>query len=231
MRIPATVMAASLSLASPALAENAAATAEVHCEPDTARSSQDMAQLERNCLMLLEGLASRAGDLLHLTLADGAIKTFVDDREACEQGDADKCVRYRLAAYYPGPQLFVIQVAAYESYKVMVVNRRGAAMTIMDAYPHMAPGGKRLVSVAASEAWELDNDIAIYFVAADGLTREWAYKAQEYEMWEFIGWDGDDRIRLEVTLRPISNPKAFATFAAEARHTGSGWRLFKNVRR
>jgi len=103
----------------------------------------------------------------------------------------------------------------------------------MDAHPHLSPGGTRLVAAAAIEAWEVEQHIAIYYVQKDGLKAEWSYKAKVYELWEFVSWNGDERIELNVTLRTVNRGGAeeLATQRAGLRRTIVGWELNKNVAR
>jgi hypothetical protein len=230
MRILPVALSAAL-LAMPAFGQQREVTAQVHCESDAAKENQDLIQLEHGCLAQLRGLASRDGDVLRLTLENGKAKTFTDESRACQQHDSAKCLQYRLAAYYPIPKLFVIDWLAYESSRALVVSRRTGASTKLDVQPHLSPSGKRLVAAAAIEAWAVDNEIVVYSVQNGSLALEWSYKAQEYEMWDYVSWDGDDRIKLEVTSWTVDgggNP-ALVKQSAELRRTSSGWVLSKNV--
>src|SRR5262249_14691867 len=78
-------------VAEPALAQQRQPTEEVHCLKEESKS-EDSIQVERRCLQRLTGLASRRGDALRLTLEDGSFKTFVDNKRACAEGDAEKCL-------------------------------------------------------------------------------------------------------------------------------------------
>src|SRR5215467_4779392 len=135
----------------------------VNCKPDNRDQEAD----EPHCLLQLRGLATRSGDLLHLTLENGATKTFKDERAACKRHDVAKCVSYRLAAYYPAQRLFVVEVGVYESFSVIAVHRRSGSVTRLDDHPHMAPGGKRFVTAFSSEAWDTERNIGIYSTASD----------------------------------------------------------------
>jgi hypothetical protein len=231
MRILPIVLAATL-LGSTALAQQQEPAVEVQCVRDETKS-EDSSQVERKCLERLTGLASRDGDVLRLTLEDGSFKTFADERPACEQHQADKCLLHSLATYYPIQKLFVVERNAYESFDVIVVSRRTGAITKMDVHPHLSPGGTRLVAAAAIEAWEVEKHIAIYYIQKDTLKLEWSYKARDYEMWEFVSWDGDEHIKLNVTLRTVdrSGAEVLATQSAGLRRTIVGWQLNKNVGR
>jgi hypothetical protein len=230
MRILPVALAAAL-LAAPAFAEQREATAQVSCGSDNPKEDQDSILLERKCLAQLRGLASRDGDVLRLTLENGKAKTFTDASRACQEHDASKCLQYRVVAYYAIPKLFVLKGLAYESSGALVVSRRTGASAKLYVLPHLSPNGKRLVAAAAIEAWAIDHEIVIYSVQNGSLDLEWSYKAQEYEMWDFVSWDGDDRIKLEVTLWTVDRGgnRALVTRSAELRKTGSGWLLKKNV--
>jgi hypothetical protein len=230
MRILPVVLGAAL-LATPAVAQQREVTAQVHCRSDNAKENQDLIQLERACLAQLRGLASRDGDVLRLMLENGKARTFTDESRACQQHDAEKCLQYRLAAYYPIPKLFVIDWLAYESSRALVVSRRTGASTTLDVRPHLSPSGTRLVAAAAIEAWDVDNEIVVYSMRSGSLALEWSYKAQEYEMWDYVSWDGDDRIKLKVALWTVDGGgnHALVKQSAELRRTSSGWVLNKNV--
>jgi hypothetical protein len=230
MRILLVALGATL-LVTPAFAEQREVAGQVHCRSDNEKENQDLFQLERTCLAQLRGLAAREGDVLRLTLENGKAKIFTDASRACQDHDASKCLLYRLAAYYPIPKLFVIDWLAYESSRALIVSRRTGATTTLDVRPHLSPSGKRLVAAAAIEAWDVDHEIVVYSVQNGSLALEWSYKAQEYEMWNFVSWDGDDCIKLEVTLRTVDRGgnRALATQSAELRRTSSGWVLKKNV--
>jgi hypothetical protein len=231
MRTLPIVLAATF-LAVPALAQQREPVAAVHCLRDESKS-EDPAKAEQRCLERLAGLASRNGDELRLTLADGRINWFTDRRSACEQHQADNCALHRLVAYYPIQKLFVVERNAYESFDVIVVSGQAGTVTRMDAYPHLSPGGTRLVAAAAIEAWDVEKHIAIYYVRKDGLKLEWSYSAKDYELWEYVAWNGDEHIMLKVTLRTVdrSGTEVLATQSAAVRRTIVGWQLSKNVGR
>lgn len=216
----------------PAHAQQRAPASDVHCEAGT--EQKDLyAKLEAKCLSQMKGLASRNGDKLRLVLNDGKIKTISSNSRACEDGDAGKCLEYRLAAYYPAQQLFVIDEGAYESSAAIVVNAQTGAITRMEDRPHMAPGRDRLVVAFSSEAWETEKNIAVYKIEKDAVRLEWSYKAKGYEMWEFGAWDVDDRIKLRVTLwvADSSGKPELTTQDAELLRTSAGWRLNKQVKK
>jgi hypothetical protein len=230
MRILPVALGAAL-LATPALAQQREATAQVSCDRESDKDDRDSLEVERTCLAQLKGLASRDGDVLRLTLENGKSKTFTDQSRACQDHDAERCLNYRVVSYYSAAKLFVLKVLAYESFGALAVSRRTGASTKLAVLPHLSPSGKRLVAAAAIEAWEVNHEIAVHSVQNGSLSLEWSYKAQEYEMWNFVAWDGDDRIKLKVTLHTVDpgGERALVTQPAELRKTGSGWLLNKKV--
>ena len=116
-----------------------------------------------------------------------------------------------------------------KSFDVIVVSRRTGAITKMDVHPRLSPGGTRLVAAAAIEAWEVEKHLAIYYVLKGGLKLEWSYRAKDYELWEFVSWDNDERVKLNVTRSTGDLNGRLATQPADLRRTIVGWQLNKNV--
>jgi hypothetical protein len=206
-------------------AENKALVEPVLCMPAPDQTSDTYRLLEAKCLQRLAALASRNGDALQLSLLNGRTKTFVDNNDACRRGDTSNCLVTTLSGYYPALQTFVLERSAYESRNVAYVSRRSGETITLDDYPHFSPSGKRFVAVAASEAWEVENDIALFSTEIDPPKPIWRYKAgKDYEMWNFVGWDGEDRIKLRVTMWVR---KELKTLDADAVRTSKGWQLNK----
>jgi hypothetical protein len=214
-----------LFVTSASAAENEALTEPILCMPEPGPASAPYRLLEQKCLQRLAGLASRNEDVLQLSLLNGRTKMFVDNDIACRRGDTSNCIGTTLSGYYPAPQAFVLERSFYESRNVAYVSRRSGEMITLDDHPHFSPSGKRFVAVAASEAWEVENDIALFSTEVDPPKPIWRYKAgKDYEMWYFVGWDGEDRIKLQVTMRVRNELK---TLDANAVRTSKGWQLNK----
>jgi hypothetical protein len=196
----------------------------VLCRPEPKQTTDTYRFSEAKCLERLAGLASRHDEVLQLSLLNGRTKIFVHNDYACRRGDTSNCLVTTLSGYYPTLQAFVLERSAYESRKVAYVSRRAGEMITLDDYPHLSPNGKRFVAVAASEAWAVENDIALFSTEVDPPKPIWRYKAANYEMWYFVGWDGDDRIKLQVTMWVR---KELKTLDADAVRTSKGWQLNK----
>lgn len=230
MRIPALILLISLCGSAPACAQLPAQIGAIHCEADISTRRPDVAALEAKCLSRMKGIAVRRGEALRISLQDGKTKSLLSNNRACEEGNAEKCVDYRLEAYYPDSQLFVLTARVYESYSVLVVNGTTGTTTNMDDSPHLSPNGERLVVAFSSEAWSTDRDIAVYRIENGALRLEWSYKAKGYEQWKFVAWDGDARIKLRVTLYGEDQSSGLTTRDADLRRTDAGWRLNKHTR-
>ena len=95
----------------------------------------------------------------------------------------------------------------------------------LETMPEFSPGGRRFVSVNHTELGDRSYEIAIWATAPDVPKQEFRYATPEgdaYEYWEFVGWDGDDRIRLKVSVNEGNDHKAYET---DAVRTGQGWKL------
>jgi len=89
--------------------------------------------------------------------------------------------------------------------------------------PHYSPSGKRLAAVSATEA-EGENSIEI-FTTTDPPRSEWRYTVPigEYALYEFVSWDGDQRLKMTVTTRIGDGP--LKSLPVEAVRTSDGWKL------
>ena len=229
MRIPALIFFLSLCGGAPACAQSPAQIDAIHCKADISTRRPDVAALGAKCLSRMKGIAVRSGDALRISLQNGKTKSLLSNNRACEEGNAEKCVDYRLEAYYPGLHLFVLTARLYEANSVLVVNGTTGAATNMDDSPHLSPNGERLVVAFSSEAWSTDRDIAVYRIENGALRLEWSYKAKDYEQWKFVAWDGDARIKLRVTLHGEDQSGGLTTRDADLQLTDAGWRLNKRM--
>lgn len=172
---------------------------------------------ERACLDAFRGIVARAGDALSFKLDSGATKIVTGNRKACDAIPVGDCVIYDLVGFIRESRQFILLRSYYESSFVDLVGRKSGAVTNLEGYPHVSPNGKLFVSVAASDAWEIESPIAIY-ANSDPPALVWRFpEPQEYEQYAFDGWDGDDRVKLHT----ITNPK----IQTDVRHTADGWVL------
>ncbi len=169
-------------------------------EPQTAATH---GKEEPACLAKFRNVVTRSGDALTFRLDDGTTTTIHSNSRACRQIPVGDCVVYRLVGYMAASRQFVLRLSGYESTSVSLVSRRTGGITELEGFPHLSPGGRQFVTVAASDAWTINNPIAIYS-NTDPPKLVWRFpQPREYEEYTFDGWQGDDR----VNLHTISNPQ------------------------
>ena len=122
---------------------------------------------------------TRIGNVLEIKLKNGETKTFFSNFEACEDGDAEKCIQYWLSAYLPKQRAVVLKVDAWESGAAALVNVDSGNVTDLEDEPHLSPSGDRFVVVKASESEHVEKDIAIYTATSDPPALEFAYSKPE----------------------------------------------------
>lgn len=193
------------------------ARADVLCDKDEAK-----------CLRQLASVAKREGNHLRLTLANGQTKTFTTTQAACKANVYEKCLIYRLAGYFAQHRQFVVDVGfLLEGGTTFLVSHRTGNHIRLDAAPHYSPTGKRLAAVSATES-EGENSIEI-LTATDPPKREWRYTVpkDEYALYEFVRWDGDERLEMAVTTR--IGGKFHKSLPVEAIRAPNGWTLTSPV--
>lgn len=193
------------------------------CMPGTPSAEK----AEAECLASLKGIAERKGDDLHLKLKNGQFKILKNITSGCPPAAFDrmKCLHLRLIAHHARSGAFLVDVSYHEGGRVLLVSGTTGAETELSAAPHYSPGGKRLVVVDATELGDRPHDIMILSAESDPPRVEWQYstpKGQPYEAWEFVAWNGDDRIRLRAEVHKGGGVTRRDT---EAIRTSAGWQL------
>ena len=176
--------------------------AEIRCQQDGRGTTATPSADERACLSKFRGIVTRSGDTLTFKLDDGKTKILQSNKKACEDTPVGDCIIYDLVGFIRGSHQFVVGLSLYESQYVELVSRRTGIVTKLEGYPHLSPNGKLFVTVAASDAWEIQSPIAIY-ANTDPPKLIWRFpEPREYEQYSFDGWDGEDRIILHTTTDP-----------------------------
>ncbi len=206
---------AALMLRSLVEAQAAASTpAPVHCER------------EADCLAKLKGLVSRKAETLILKVEGGRSKVFQGNARACDEGDADNCISHKLRAYLPAQNAYVVQWIGYEDDGAYVISTKTGTMVRINTMPEFSPSGRWVVSVDSDELNARPYDVAIWATDPEYLKEELRYTRDAngpYEAWEFLGWDGDERIRFKVYVNNGHGP--MTEVETTAVHWNDGWKL------
>lgn len=204
-----------LLLGGTALAQGAPAPNEiVYCER------------EKDCLAKLNRLAHREGHILRLKLENGATRTFKENRQACDDHDADECTRYDLRAYLPAQHVLVVAWSGYEESGSLVISTRTGRSIELETLPQFSPSGRWFASVNENQIDESQYAVAIWSTAPDMPKQEFRYSPRigsPYEYWQFVGWDGDKQIKLKV--RVDSDDGKTREMETKAVWKDQGWRL------
>lgn len=214
MRVAYLVMLAAMSTGAGALAQ-VTLPEPIRCEK------------EADCLSQLKGIARRTGDVLRVKLENGKTKTYKSDRKSCDSmTDIDKCIVYDLRVYHPTASAFAIDIGYYEGGAAEVVSIKTGRVLALDTLPQFSPSGRWFVSVSNTEMGDRAYDVGIWSTTSDVPKQELRYstpKGAPYEYWDFVAWDGDDRIKLKVSVS--AGDGSSREFETDAVRTEQGWNL------
>jgi hypothetical protein len=174
---------------------------------------------EKPCLTELKNVAERRNrQELTLKLGNGKTTVLSHSAECDSRTEHDACVTRELVGRI-GDRQFIIHVwPVMDCDSVLLVSRRTGAETELEDWPHLSPDGNRFAVVAASGQCGSQNTVAIYALDSDPPRLEWRYNPAGDEDYDFNAWDGNNRVRLVVTV----NDKRAATGLTL---TAEGWRL------
>ncbi len=166
-------------------------------------------------------------------------KVYLNEDAKCQSDEAEGCIKYRLTGYFPKHDLILIEVGYWEGVSWLLVRADTGSASDIVAPPRYSPSERWLVSVASSVGPSgPPNGIDIVPAISDPSIGEWHYRVPDEDPWlyEFAGWDGDDRVKLTATStegpRDTSPPPSrAATGRGNSTHTEiEGMPLTQNVR-
>jgi hypothetical protein len=181
---------------------------------------------EKACIAQTNSSAVRRGLELRLKFGNGTSRVYKNNftEAACEQHQ-DTCKTYFLYDYLPEHRLFLINVGYNESQEWFLVSQVDGKEQKIIAPPGYSPSREWLASVYATDGGDDGNNgIDIFPANLDPTKPSFHYRPEEYEQWEFVGWDGDDRLLLKVTWRVGDDPK-LVTWPAEVVRVNGKWQL------
>lgn len=182
---------------------------------------------EKQCILYSKSFAARRGGELRLSFANGTTRTYKDNQsaKACEQGGPyESCKRHMLFDFFPEHDLFLIEIGYYESQEWRLVRRLNGKEERIVAPPRYSPRKKWLAAVSWNEGDDGNNGVDIVSAQFNVADRSFHYRPDDYELWEFVRWDGDDRLVLSVQWRPPGKAD-LETWPAEAVRVNGQWQL------
>jgi hypothetical protein len=182
----------------------------------------DLDRSERACLKQTGELAQRVGPGLQLKFRNGLTRVYYNEDAKCQTDEAKGCVKYQLTGYFPNHDLLLIEVDYWEGVSWLLVRADTGNVSAIVSPPHYSPSKRWLVSVASSIGPSgPPNGIDIVPVGSDPSFREWHYRVPDDVQWlyEFAGWDGDDRVKLLATSTGTPSKRA----AASVEHRNGTW--------
>ncbi len=207
-----------LFLTAPLANSQALAQADPAQSPIGCESKDDVE--DAACRSALEGLFTREGDELTLKLDGGRARTYVGNRAACDgpNGDADKCVLFRISSYFPKLQSYVVEKGYYECADYLFISRRTGSEIVMREIPLLSQNAKYLLSIDNNDACERKYDIAIWSLETDPPKLEFKYRAKQYESWELVAWEDDTHIKVKASFDANRPYDQEATLSRTAGH-------------
>jgi hypothetical protein len=157
---------------------------------------------ERACLEQIGELAQRVGPRLQLKFRNGLTRVYANEDAKCQSDKAEGCIKYQLTGYFPNHGLLLIEVDYWEGASWLLVRADTGNVSKIVSPPRYSPGKRWLVSVASSIGPSGPPDgIDIVPATSDPSLKEWHYRVPDDDQWlyEFAGWDGDDRVKLLAT--------------------------------
>jgi hypothetical protein len=172
-------------LPSPALAQKSSRSLEpVLCEE------------EKDCLAKLRGKVSRKGRVLTIKLENGR-RTNFEDSKTCAS-DEENCITHWLSGYRPAQGIYLVSWSGWEDSGSTVVSAETGQAEEFGDTPEFSPSGSSFVILGG----EYGDRLSIWSLASGEIKQEFTYTFTFFEAreaWLFLGWDGENRIRLRVT--------------------------------
>lgn len=180
---------------------------------------------EHACIMQTEGSVARSNAGLHLKL-DNAKSRLFKDKADCDR-NPDTCERFSLYDYFPKARLFLVHDQGYESDAWFLVSQRDGRKQRIVAPPGYSPNKRWLASVYATFGPDDANNGFDIMPGDFGPGGPAIHYRPDDELWEFVRWDGDNRLLLNVTVHDDSGSPALVTRPAEVTLVNGKWVLNK----
>ena len=183
---------------------------------------------EKACIAKTSSAVIRRDLRLRLKFGNGSSRTYKDthNQAQCEQHQ-DSCILYVLYDYFPEHGLFLVHVGYNENQQWLLLNQLDGSEREIIAPPGYSPGKRWLASVYATDGGDDGNNgVDIFPANPRAIEPEFHYRPNDYEMWVFVGWDGDSRLLLKVTSWV---DKELVTAPAEVVLANGKWQLNRSA--
>lgn len=151
-------------------------------------------ELESTILSKPESKAKHSGDILTIR-TQSKLVSFKDRPNA-----GDQTILNTYLGLLDGLGYHLVDRRRWEGNDFVLVSDLSGEQFSMSAIPHVSPGTKMAVSVSASEAYNR-NEIVVWLITPERLTREFHFSPKEYALYKFLAWNGETTIRLEKFTR------------------------------
>lgn len=192
-----------LVLAGTVTAQSGAQAAPAACVGTDADTGDPEAR-ESLCLQELGNRASRSGNVLSLKLDNGTAVRFVSDPEACNDDNAEKCMKYFLVGFHPASGRYLVFAEGYEDFECRLVSARTGEAVSLKNIPHFAPNGSTFFVTGFDNTY--NNWLGIGAMAPDPPALMWENKRDNDEEWDFVRWIDNDRVALRTTTESEACP-------------------------
>jgi hypothetical protein len=187
---------------------------------------------EAVCIDLANGSVTREPGLLTFRPKLGPVVAFRDAAPDCsmvldpEDGDPVFCSDYRLSAYQPAANIWIIE--ATNQGAIVLSGDSGAILADGFDVAAFSPDGGWIAlfrSITEAQLYAIE----VSAVSGDGLKTDFAYQSSDAEAdfsestAEFIGWRDSEKLELSVNVRQADG--GTLPQAAFVVHSDTGWRL------
>ncbi|MBR1137595.1 MAG: hypothetical protein EKK32_22615 [Bradyrhizobiaceae bacterium] len=193
------------------------------CKGDPGKA--DLDRDEQACLDQLKDIVRRHGKALEVTFRDGFTRSYVTRLPDDLPGHEGNSVEYKLVGYFPEHGLLLIEIGYWEGVEWMLLRLDRGTETKIHSPPHYSPSHRWLFSVCSSDGPSgCGNGMDIVAAPFDLKMHGWNYLVpdDDYTLYEFAGWDGDDRVKLVATFKVGAEMKPFP---ASIERVNGAWQL------
>ncbi|MBX2988380.1 MAG: hypothetical protein KF802_10845 [Bdellovibrionaceae bacterium] len=160
---------------------------------------------------------TRNGRALQVKTSTGTLLEFKD----CLDCGPEKDVEHYFVERFADPPSVLIYRQYYEADDNVLVTDDGQ-MHELPSFPIFSPDRKNFVVVSAAAAFNW-NGIEMWGREGRHYVRQMRFEPEEAELYRFLGWDGNERVKLEFSHPPMDGGAKVVCQRAEIVRDGRGW--------